>query len=59
MDLRSKIVQYDELALEGHSKIATTEERTGNEKNWVLKLDEEGVQGPLNQRSDFEEAKRT
>ena len=53
-----QIVQYDELALEDHFYIATVEERTRNEKNWVLSLNNEGVQGPLNQRSDFVEAKR-
>ena len=53
-----QIIQYDELALEDHSKIATTKERTRNEKKWVLKLNKEGVQGPLNQRPHFVEAKR-
>ena len=38
--------------------IATPEERTRNEKNWVLSMNREGVQGPLNQRPDFVEAKR-
>ena len=53
-----QIIQYDELALEDHSYIATTEERTRNEKNWVLKLNKEGVHGQLNQRPDFVESKR-
>ena len=52
------IIQYDELALEDHSYIATREERTRNEKNWVLSLNQEGLQGPLNQRPDFVETKR-
>ena len=55
--IEEQIMQYDELALEDHSYIATTEERTRNEKNWVLKLNK-GVQGPLNQRLDFVEANR-
>ena len=53
-----QIIAYDELALEDHSYIATREERTRNEKNWVLSLNREGVQGPLSQRPDFVEAKR-
>ena len=38
-----QIIQYDELALEEHSSCATIEERTRNEKHWVLSLDEEGA----------------
>ena len=53
-----QIIQYGELALEDHSKIATKEERTRNEKNWVLSLNKEGAQGPLDQLPDFVEAKR-
>ena len=53
-----QIIQYDELALEDHSHIATRKERSRNEKHWVLSLNKEGVQGPLNQRLDFVEAKR-
>ena len=49
------IIQHDKLALEDHSCIATLEERTRNEKNWVLSLNKQGV---LNQRPDFVEAKR-
>ena len=52
------IVQYDEFALEDHSYIASREERTRNEKNWVVSLNKEGLQGPLNQRPDFVAAKR-
>ena len=37
-------IQYDELALEDHSKIATKEERDRNEKSWVLKLNHEGAE---------------
>ena len=46
-------IQYDELALEDHSFFATRGERDRNEKSWVLKLNEEGAQGPTNQRPDF------
>ena len=48
-----QIIQYDELALEDHSYIATRGERDRNEKSWVLTLNEEGAQRPMNQRSDF------
>ena len=51
-----QIIQYDELALEDHSYIATRGERDRNEKSWVLKLNKEGAQGPVNQRPDFVEA---
>ena len=53
-----QIIQYDEFALEDHSYVATTEERTRNEKHWVPSLNKEGVQGLLKQRPDFVEAKR-
>ena len=53
-----QIIQYDELALEDHSDIATRGERDRNEKSWVLKLNEEGAQGPTNQRPDLVEAYR-
>ena len=51
-------IQHDELAFEDHSYIATPAERARNEKHWVLSLNKEGVQGPMNQRPDFVEAKR-
>ena len=53
-----QIIQDDEHTLEDHSSIAKREERTRNEKSWVLSLNKEGVQGSLNQRPDFVEAKR-
>ena len=53
-----QILQYDKIALEDHSETATPKERARNEKNWVLSLNEEGVQGPMNQRPDFVESKR-
>ena len=51
-------IQNDEHALEDHSYIAAREERTRNEKNWVLKLNKEGAPLPMDQRADFVEAKR-
>ena len=46
-------IQCDELALEDHSYIATSSERSQNTKHWVLRLIQDGVQQPLNQRPDF------
>ena len=56
--IEEQIIQCDDLALEDHSSFATREERHRDEKSWVLKLDKEGAQGPMNQRPDFVEAKR-
>ena len=53
-----QIIQYDELALEDHSDIATRGERDRIEKSWVLKFNKEGAQGPTNQRPDLVEANR-
>ena len=53
-----QIIQYDELALEDHSYIATKGERNRNEKSWVLMLNKEGAQGPMHQRLDFVETKQ-
>ena len=52
-------MQYDKIALEDHSHTATKEERRRNENSWKLSLNAEGTQGPLNQRSDFKQAKQT
>ena len=52
-------IQYDIIALEDHSYTATKEEGSRNEKSWTLSLNAEGVQEPLNQRSDSKEAKQT
>ena len=43
-----QIILYDEFALEDHSCIATRGERDGDEKSWVLKLNKECAQGPMN-----------
>ena len=40
------------------SYVATWQERSRNGKCWKLSLHAEGIQGPLNQRSDFTEAKQ-
>ena len=52
-----QIKQYDALALEDLSYVAKTEERSRNEKSWKISLNREGIQGPMNQRPDFMEAK--
>ena len=48
-----QIIQYDELALEDRSYIATRGERDRNEKSWVLMLIKEGAQGPMNHTTRF------
>ena len=53
------MMQYEKIASEDHSYTATREERRRNGKSWKLSLNAEGVQGPLNQRSDFRGAKQT
>ena len=55
-----QIIQYDAIALEDHSYVATRQERSRNEKSWKLSLNAEGMQGPLkNQGGDFKQAKQT
>ena len=53
-----QIIQYDAIALEDHSYVATWQERSRNGKSWKISLNAEGIQGPLNQRSDLKEAKQ-
>ena len=52
-----QIIQYDAIALEDDSHVATWQERSRNEKSWNISLNKVGVEGPVNQRSDFIEAK--
>ena len=54
-----RVLQYEEIAVEDHSYVATRQERSRNETSWKLSLNAEGIQGPMNQRSDFKEAKQT
>ena len=54
-----QIIQYDAIALEDRSYIATWQERSRNNKSWTFSLIKEGIQGPMNQRSDLKEAKQT
>ena len=50
--------QYDAIALEDHSYVATWHERSRTGKFWNISLNKEGIQGPMNPRSDFTEAKQ-
>ena len=53
-----QIIRYDAIALEDHSFVATWQERSRNEKYWKISLRAEGIQRPLNQRSDLKEMKQ-
>ena len=48
----------DRIALEKHFYVATKAERIQNSKHWILTLNKEGPELPLNQRPDFAQAKR-
>ena len=52
------IMQYDRRALEKHIYVATRAERIQNSKHWILTLNAEGPQQPVNQRPDFAQAKK-
>ena len=49
---------YDRIALEKLFYVATRAGRIQNSKHWILTLNSEGPQEPLNQRPDFAQAKR-
>ena len=49
---------YDRIALENHSYVATRAERIRNSERWILNLNQDGAQQPLDQRPDFAQAKR-
>ena len=53
-----QIIEYDKIALEDHSYVATKPERVQNAKHWVLRLNQDGAQQPPNPRPDFAQAKR-
>ena len=48
-----QIIQYDVIAWEDRSHVATWQDRNRNGKSWKISLSAEGIQGPLNQRSDL------
>ena len=49
---------FDRIALEKHVYVATKAQRIQNSKHWILTLNAEGPQQPLNQPPDFAQAKR-
>ena len=49
---------HDRIVLEKHICVATRAERIQISKHWILTLNAEGPQQPLNQRPDFAQAKR-
>ena len=63
---RKHIMLYDRIALEKHFYKARRAERIQNSKHWILTINEDGPQQPLNQRPqqplnqrpDFAQAKR-
>ena len=52
---KEQIKQYDALALEDYSYVATDEERR-YKKSWKISLNKEETQGPTEQCPDFREA---
>ena len=52
-----QIIEFDKIALEDHSYVATRSEIIQNSKHWILRLNQDGVQQPQNQRRDFALAK--
>ena len=52
------IMLFDRVAWENHSYVATRAERIRNSEHWILKLNQDGAQQPLNQRPDFAQTKR-
>ena len=50
--------RLDASATEDHSYIAEAAERARRGNTWVLVLDSSGPNGPMNQREDYQEAKR-
>ena len=53
-----QIMLFDRIALEKHHYTVTKAERIQNSKHWILTLNAEGPQQPLNERPDFTQAKR-
>ena len=52
------IMLSDRIALEKYVSVATKAERIQNSNHWILTLNAEGPQQPLNQRPDFAQAKK-
>ena len=49
---------FDRIVLENHSHVATEAERIHNSTHWILTLNHDGAQQPLNQRPDLAQVKR-
>ena len=52
------IMLYDRIAVEKHIHIAIRAKRIQNSRHWILTINAEGPQQPLNQRPDFAQAKK-
>ena len=52
------IMLFDRIAFENHEYLATRAERIRNSEHWILKLNQDDPQQPLNQRPDFGQATR-
>ena len=52
------IILHGRVALEKHIYVATKSERIRNSKHWILTINAEGPQQPLNQQPDFAQARR-
>ena len=52
------IMLFDRITWENHSYVATRAERIRNSEHWILKLNQDGAQQPINQRPDFAQTKR-
>ena len=55
---KKNMMLHDRIALEKHVHVATKAERIQNSKHWILTLNAEGPQQPLNQGPDVAQAKR-
>ena len=53
-----EIMLFDRIASEKHSYVATSAERIRNPEHWILKLNQDGAQQPLNQWPHFAQGKR-
>ena len=51
--------RHCEVALEDHSYVGTKAERSTHEDSWKMVLNSSGPTGPVVERDDYEEAKRT
>ena len=55
---KEHLMLHDKIALENHSHVATKAERIQDSTHWILTLNQDGAQQPLNRRPDFAQAKR-